>query len=357
MTTEDPSFFRSRRNGCFKEYTSIWGSYLAPADDPLSDSDIPEEALKSFEINPDLPKIPNTLWQPWLALCFHYVMQKQTALEVSCRILRSEADPSVYRILVPPQAVNAAHVDIPDFSGSIDIVTGEYVEHYPPPGWIPVGSSHSHNTMTCGFSNVDDASELIDPGLHVIVGSIDVHRMKYVPIASITGHKRRFLVKADAVIDLSTSGGEFKFHPNVLEIIKNDTYTRATTWQYNRSSYRYTQNDLLQLNELSGQRTRRPIWEWEFGDDDSVDLITAEAMSDVADIEDLERFTKDNIRELEQACYALTNDIMAKSPLLEMYAEQAVDMLRSCADAIERYHAGTSPTETTITRSHNGFVY
>lgn len=144
QTQEIPSILRTPKDGCFEFYQGGWGTYLRPIDDPEANVIITTDDLKSFTLKEGIHKIPADLWQRWIQLCFHYVEKVASNLEVSVRILRSEEDPSKYRIVVPEQKVTAASVRADNFDIAVDIETGEAIESYPPVGWIPVGSSHSH---------------------------------------------------------------------------------------------------------------------------------------------------------------------------------------------------------------------
>ena len=76
--------------------------------------------------------------------------------------------------------------------------------------------------MRAFFSGTDDRYELGDPGLHIVVGDINTTASTYVPLASITANKRRFLLDdAAAVIDL-TARPELSFHPAVLTVIHHE---------------------------------------------------------------------------------------------------------------------------------------
>lgn len=211
---------RTRKNGCFQVRSNAWGCHLAPCPDPDASADLEKGALDRFELHPDIRKIPAELWSRWIQLCFRFAHLKQGDLEVSCRLLRKEDDRSQWRILVPRQEVTGASVRIDSFDEAIDIETGELVQTYPPEGWVPAGSSHSHNTMQLArFSGTDDASELGCPGLHIVISHIDTTKRTYVPTASITANHRRFyLDKAADVIDLTPI--EASFHPSVLEVIQ-----------------------------------------------------------------------------------------------------------------------------------------
>jgi len=219
---EVPSVLRTADQGCWEVYKGTWGSYLRPAFDPDANAVITKEHLEHFELNENIHKIPAELWAKWVKLCFYYVDKVQACVEVSMRILRSADDPSVYRVLVPRQKVSGASVRVDNFDEAIDIETGEEITHYPPDGWIPVGSSHSHNTMQAFFSGVDDKYELGDPGIHIVVGSIDTKNMKYTMAASVVGSGRRFEMSYDKLLDATPIPGQ-EFHPKVIDYIDYTT--------------------------------------------------------------------------------------------------------------------------------------
>lgn len=211
---------RTKRDGCWQVRSNTWGAFLMPVDDPLAEATLEKGALERFELHPDISPIPADLWSRWVRLCFHFAHLKQGDLEVSCRLLRREDDRSQWRILIPRQEVSGASVRIDSFDEAIDIESGELIASYPPDGWIPAGSSHSHNTMQLArFSSTDDASELGCPGLHIVLSHIDVAKQTYVCTASITANHRRFyLDEASAVIDLAPA--RQPFHPAVLEVVQ-----------------------------------------------------------------------------------------------------------------------------------------
>jgi len=142
--TQVPNILRTPSDGCFEVYQGPWGKYIRPCFDPEANVEITKEHLEHFEPNPDIHKIPAELWSRWVKLCFHFVDKVKDSVEVSVRILRSQEDASKYRILVPRQKVSGATVRVDSFQESIDIETGEELTEYPPEGWVPVGSSHSH---------------------------------------------------------------------------------------------------------------------------------------------------------------------------------------------------------------------
>lgn len=257
-----PSVLRTALNGCFEVYQGPWGKYIRSCPDPDANVEITDEHLEHFELNENIHRIPAELWTRWSKLCFHFVDKVKSEVEVSVRILRSESDSSRYRILVPKQKVSSATVRIDSFDEAIDIETGEVIESYPPPGWIPVGSSHSHNTMPSFFSSTDDKYELGDPGIHLVVGSINVEKMSYTISASVVGNGRRFEMPYNNLID-ATPVKEVSFHPDVLKYVDYSTppvsyapvkvynkaksqvsdSTRYTKWLERNSNHRYNNYD------------------------------------------------------------------------------------------------------------------
>lgn len=221
-TLPTSDILRTSLDGCFEVYQGPWGKYIRSCADPDANVVITDEHLSHFELNDNIHKIPAILWARWVKLCFHFVNKVKSEVEVSVRILRSELDPSQYRILVPKQKVSSATVRIDSFDEAIDIETGEKIESYPPPGWIPVGSSHSHNTMPSFFSSTDDKYELGDPGIHLVVGSIDVDKMKYTISASVVGGGRRFEMPYSNLID-ATPVEKVSFHEDVLKYVDYST--------------------------------------------------------------------------------------------------------------------------------------
>jgi hypothetical protein len=211
---------RTPRDGCFALRSNTWGQFLHPVEDPDANATLEADALKSFELHEGIARIPAELWSRWVQLCFHYAKEHLGNTEVSCRLLRHEDDKSQWRILIPVQAVDGASVRVESFDQAIDIATGEVIAEYPPAGWLPCGSSHSHNTMSAFFSGTDDKYELGDPGLHIVVGSIDAKTRKYTIAASITANKRRFLIDHDAVID--TTPTTDSYHPDALTAVSFD---------------------------------------------------------------------------------------------------------------------------------------
>lgn len=229
----EPSVLRTPFDGCFEVYQGPWGKYLRSCADPDANIEVTKENLEFFEMNEKVHKIPATLWSRWSNLCFYFVDKVANEVEVSVRILRSKDDPSVYRMLIPRQKVSGASVRVDSFDESIDIETGEEFTSYPPEGWVPVGSSHSHNTMPAFFSGTDDKYELGDPGIHLVVGSIKVVDKTYTIAASVVGNGRRFTMHYNNLVDATPVNGA-DFHPKVIDYIDYTSPITVTTTTYSR---------------------------------------------------------------------------------------------------------------------------
>lgn len=233
--TETEQVLRTEFEGTFEVYKGQWGSYLRKCRDPQANAVISEENLKHFEIRSDIPKIPAEIWTPWINLCFYFVDKVPSELEVEIRLLQNESDPTQYRAIVPRQSVTSASVLANNFGDSCDLVTGEPLTEYPPTGWIPIGSSHSHNTMAAFFSGTDDHYELKDPGIHFTVGSINTKTMTYNIASSVVAQGKRFEKGFDFTDFIDANPiTTVTFHPNVLEYV--DTTPRASTFSYSKFS-------------------------------------------------------------------------------------------------------------------------
>jgi len=262
---------RTARDGCWELATNTWGSFLRPIDDPDANVEITDEQLKGFELRDDIQPMPAELWQRWVQLCFHMTEQDRRNLEVSCRLLRHEDDKSRWRILVPKQEVSGASVRVESFDQAIDIATGEIIEQYPPADWIPCGSSHSHNTMQAFFSGTDDKYELGDPGLHVVVGSINTTTRSYTIKASIAANNRRFLIDYPAVID-ATPIQDVTYHPDVLKLIELETPKQIAPASYRstKPSYSWTPGSKSAYSSWHDNS----YWGWGWDDEDDIAAST-----------------------------------------------------------------------------------
>jgi hypothetical protein len=210
---------------CYEVVKNSFGCYLRQIPDPEANPALTREVISTFQVDPNFNKIPATVWAPWVQLCFH-LAQMGESLEVAAAILQNTADPTQWRLTVPKQSVSGGSVsaDIP--IGSIDVATGEVIETWPPEGWLPVGTTHSHGTMGAFFSATDDRDEIRNPGLHMVLGSISNAKMTYDIASSITANGKRFKVDYNLIIDHSPVEG-LSFHPDVLKNVSTEgRYTR-----------------------------------------------------------------------------------------------------------------------------------
>jgi hypothetical protein len=72
--------------------------------------------------------------------------------------------------------------------------------------------------MQAFFSAIDDKYELGDPGIHIVVGSINTEKRTYAIKASIVANGRRFDVDHNKIIDCEPVE-EVTFHNNVLKYV------------------------------------------------------------------------------------------------------------------------------------------
>lgn len=268
--------------GCFEFiHSRAWGTVLVPVTDPSAHK-VTLDEINGIKLIENFPKIPKELWARWISLCFYFCpdkpkysssytptihktwdnktrkweyykyvngnrqvcteaewkagQNKSTStssssscgshsgdLEVSMLLCRKADDLDQWRILIPKQIVSGGSVNA-DLSETIDIVTGERFDAFPPVGWVHAGSSHSHNTMAAFFSGTDDKSELTVPGLHIVVGRIDKKKMTYEHKASVVLRQLRKKVDLFDVVDAEPVE-EVTFHADVLEYISKRSYT------------------------------------------------------------------------------------------------------------------------------------
>jgi len=222
MTNDaNDQLIRTPFSGVYLPKLTAWGAYYQQIPDPLATVDkVPVE----FQLRPDIPKIPYSLWSAIIDLYFHYA--RISSLEVSVLLLRDAATKQQWKVVVPKQTVTGASVHAEDFANCIDLITGEVYDQFPPAGWLHAGSSHSHHVMSCSFSAVDDANELDVPGAHILVRSISLAKMEYVPDASIVQQRKRYKIAAADLIELAGAEGEepTKPHESVFSFISQHSY-------------------------------------------------------------------------------------------------------------------------------------
>ncbi len=319
--------FRTPLDGCFRQVSTAYGRYLAKSRDPLCDGELPAGALKTFELHADPPRIPELLWNAWVKLCFHLV-EKDNGVEVGCRILRCISKPSEWRILIPDQSVTGASVHSEGFDHSIDLITGETIPSYPPEDWQPMGTSHSHNTMESFFSATDDSTELGDPGLHIVVGSIDLDKNTYTLKASITASRRRFIIDHNMVVTMGLTPSAF--HKNVLANIRDEPlrpYGRSPQW-WNSTGHRTYWDSFGRDEENRYDWTKRKAAWRSLLPGGASDEKPAEGFTDEEEFDVIEKRITNALNELcavDRAC----EDLEARQAfllLLENFVEELTGM-------------------------------
>lgn len=256
-------------SGCYGMRRSpMWGRRLVRIEDPMAIA-LAEDQLKSFELTPNFPRIPPEIWVRVVKLYFHFCDPNNktvdTVTEVSVRFTRNRNNPALWRCWVPRQEVGAGSVHARFDTGMVDIVTGEMIPAggvWPPEDEFDAGSSHSHNTMSAFFSGTDDANELGCPGIHAVVGNIDIKNKKYVVLVSMVMDGKRYIMKNDdpakSLIDTSVRTG-VAFHPNVLELVTRYTPKAWSAGQQgsgHTSQYPSTEPEELVVYDEKGTRRR-----------------------------------------------------------------------------------------------------
>lgn len=223
--------FIRTESGCYTQGQTIFGSFLYPIKDPEANYPDPKPE-ESFELNPDLPRIPKELWGRMVNLFTHMAKNFSNSQEVQVRFLYRLEGPdesgTPWKIVVPRQVVGPGHVESPNLNDSCDIVTGQPVGHYPPEGYVDAGSSHSHHTMAMSFSSTDDSSDLASQGIHFLINSIKFlpeGKTTYYPEARISYRQNFYYLTFDQlgqVVDLTPTNETF--HPTALTYIQVGSY-------------------------------------------------------------------------------------------------------------------------------------
>lgn len=219
-------------DGCYEIINSeAWGTTIIKIEDPEAGQTLTYKEKTDFKLIENFPKIPKEIWSAWIDIVFHFCEEPKSKHgphtyygggtddnEVSVVFLRHEDDLTRWKAVIPKQVVSTGAVDA-NFKESCDILTGEKYNVFPPIGWLHVGSSHSHNTMSAFFSSTDDRSELGIPGIHIVVGKIDKAKMTYEYKSSIVLKGQRKIIDELAdVVDCTPHHSPF--HPECLELVK-----------------------------------------------------------------------------------------------------------------------------------------
>ena len=176
--------------------------------------------------------------------------------------------------------------------------------------------------MQAFFSGTDDRYELGDPGLHIVVGTINTKKRTYTLLSSITACNRRFIVDHNAVID-PTPTPDAKYHPAVLDVVQHRTSLFAPAQQ----GFKTWTNPGFNPNAGNGYRqpTSPDNFDWdEFGvapwDPSQWDARKSNTQLDTGDICAL-------LEELVQNAIAAGNEEILPDALSDL--EQQIQQIRA----------------------------
>ena len=62
----ESTILRTAFDGTYNYHKNPWGYYLRQCRDPQADTEITDDMLKSFEIDPNAHKIPADIWTAWI---------------------------------------------------------------------------------------------------------------------------------------------------------------------------------------------------------------------------------------------------------------------------------------------------
>lgn len=78
--------------------------------------------------------------------------------------------------------------------------------------------------MQAFYSGVDDASDVKRPGLHMVVGRINMHDARYEMVASIVQKRVRYNLEPEDIVDTTPPDEEVTYHPKVETFIKVQSF-------------------------------------------------------------------------------------------------------------------------------------
>lgn len=122
--------------------------------------------------------------------------------------------------------------------------------------------------MEAFFSGVDDKYELKDPGIHIVVGSINTKDMKYTIAASVVGSGRRFMVSYDKLIDATPIPGQ-EFHPKVIDYVDYSTPVFSSSAKSGFTQYpsTWTKKETKEKDKIKSNYNDLRNWGWDSDDD------------------------------------------------------------------------------------------
>jgi hypothetical protein len=182
--------------------------------------------------------------------------------------------------------------------------------------------------MESFFSSTDDSTELGDPGLHIVVGSIDLNKNTYTLKASITASRRRFIVDHNRVVTMGLTPSAF--HQNVLVNIRDEplaAYDRGQQWWDNPRHRAYWDSFGRDEGNRYDWTKRKAAWKPMLPGDKQAEE-PAEGFTDEEEFDAIEQRITEALNELcavERACDSLEAR-QAYLLLLETFVEELTGM-------------------------------
>lgn len=177
------------------------GIIFRPAANP-DGADVPGDVMEGILIRDDMPRIPKECWTAMIRL-FIYCVEKDPRGNVAaidannevCVVFAANYTTGEVVVAAMPQVVGPARVVMDRTRGACNLITGEYYNIWPPPGYAEIGDCHSHNRMGAFFSGVDDNDDRALPGIHMVCGAFNRSNTggwEYRIASSIVADKMRF---------------------------------------------------------------------------------------------------------------------------------------------------------------------
>lgn len=261
------SFVRTPTGVIIPKGDPYWGVTLVESENPDA-TPIPEGMLDAIQLPDDLPKLTPRQTGAILGF-FDHILTFDNAgelkadgstMEAVAVLLRGNGvhNPrTIYRVLVPTSFVGGGYTKQDYESGElVDIETGESFPNLPAAvfGWVHAGDIHSHGRLPAYHSSVDDASDLKQPGLHIVVGGIPdggTTLDSFDTEQSIVRDGRRYFdvfeggkVRKLTMWDFAEPSDSREFHPEVLRVVTQGPPPRS--WESTCGEY---SSDI-------------PLWEW-----------------------------------------------------------------------------------------------
>jgi hypothetical protein len=223
------NIIRTKNSGCYAIKKNPLGTYLLKIEDPDPQA-VRDDVVNNFVVSKNAPRIPSDIWSALVDLYFHFHKRKKEVCVVFLYNMATEE----WKGIVPKQEVDGVSVTKDGHKGC-DLLTGEYLADYmdTSEGFEYMGDSHLHPFNMPNFSSTDDTNELGNPGIHVLISSIDLVKNTYVITSSIVAGRKRYIIKKnEALIDLSSS--EETFHATCLKYVEDKKVLIGKYGKYNK---------------------------------------------------------------------------------------------------------------------------